>query len=489
MVNVITQLFKYMVALIMAIYTIRCFTVFSVKKEKKKRRIYRSQNFLMLWIHLMLYTIIFLNEKSMYVLVFYGAQLCFFIVALFMYNNIYRNASKLLINNMFFLMMIGFVMLTRLDMTLAVKQFLIAVASVAFSLTVPVIVEKVGFLSRLGIVYGIIGLGVVGSVFIFGTKVYGATNWISIAGIGFQPSELAKIIFVFFVAALLARSVQFVDVVKVSVAAAAHVLILVVQKDLGAAMLYKNTSLKQIMLTSALAGVHVLMLVVEKDLGAAVIFFVTYIVMLYVATRRAMWPLMGLAAGAGASVVAYHLFDHVKRRVVAWKDPWGNYNDAGYQIAQSLFAIGTGGWFGMGLYQGMPKDIPVRESDFIFAVIAEELGGFFAICLILVFMSCFIMFINISLRLTNNFYKLLAIGLSIAYGFQLFLCIGGVIKFIPHTGVTLPLISYGGSSILSTIIVFAVIQGLYLLKQKEVKEIEEKRRESEQRQWNDQTRV
>lgn len=131
----------------------------------------------------------------MYVLVFYGCTAVFFIVALFMYNNIYRNASRLLINNMFFLMMIGFVMLTRLDMTLAVKQFLIAVASVAFSLAVPVIVEKVGFLSRLGIVYGILGLGVVGSVFIFGTKVYGATNWVSIAGIGFQPSELAKIIF------------------------------------------------------------------------------------------------------------------------------------------------------------------------------------------------------------------------------------------------------------------------------------------------------
>ena len=181
-------------------------------------------------------------------------------------------------------MMIGFVMLTRLDMTLAVKQFLIAVASVAFSLAVPVIVEKVGFLSRLGIVYGILGLGVVGSVFIFGTKVYGATNWVSIAGIGFQPSELAKIIFVFFVAA----------------------------------MLYKNTSLKQIIITSVIAAVHVLMLVVEKDLGAAVIFFVTYIVMLYVASRRVMWPLLGLAAGSGASVVAYHLFAHVKRRVIAW---------------------------------------------------------------------------------------------------------------------------------------------------------------------------
>ena len=97
------------------------------------------------------------------------------------------------------------------------------------------------------------------------------------------------------------------------------------------------------------------MLVVEKDLGAAVIFFVTYIVMLYVATRRAMWPLMGLAAGAGASVVAYHLFDHVKRRVVAWKDPWGNYNDAGYQIAQSLFAIEDRRMVWHGSVSGMPR--------------------------------------------------------------------------------------------------------------------------------------
>ena len=150
---------------------------------------------------------------------------------------------------------------------------------------------------------------------------------------------------------------------------------------------------------------------------------------------------------------------------------------------------GSGKWFGMGLCQGSPEKIPVVKNDFIFSAICEELGCIFAICLILVFMSCFIMFINISLRLTNNFYKLLAIGLSIAYGFQLFLCIGGVIKFIPHTGVTLPLISYGGSSILSTIIVFAVIQGLYLLKQKEVKQIEEKRRESEQRQRLDQTHL
>ena len=124
----------------------------------------------------------------------------------------------------------------------------------------------------------------------------------------------------------------------------------------------------------------------------------------------------------------------------------------------------------MGLYQGAPTKIPIVESDFIFSAICEELGGLFAICIILVYISCFVMFINISLQLTRPFYKLLAIGLSAGYAFQLFLTVGGVIKFIPHTGVTLPLISYGGSSILSTIIIFAVIQGLYLLKQKESEE-------------------
>ena len=434
MVNVITDLFRYVIAILAVIYTLRCFTFYLAKSERKRRNMYRAQHSLMFILHFMMYLIIFLNTRSMTVLILYIAEICFFIAAMFIYSHIYRFASLLLINNMFFLLMIGFVMLTRLDETLALKQFVIAVASMGLSLLVPFIIEKAGFLSRMGLAYGLLGLLTVGSVFIFGRTVYGATNWVTICGIGFQPSEIAKIIFVFF----------------------------------AAAMLYKNTSLKRIIFTSVIAAAYVLVLVVETDLGAAVIFFVTYVIMLYVATRKFIWSALGLGAGASAAVVAYHLFSHVKRRVVAWTDPWGNYSDAGYQICQSLFAICTGGWFGMGLYKGVPEDIPVVESDFIFSTIVEELGGIFGICLLLIYISCFIMFINISLQLTNNFYKILAVGLSVSYGFQFFLCIGGVIKFIPHTGVTLPLVSYGGSSILSTIVVFAVIQGLYQLKQKEV---------------------
>ena len=278
-----------------------------------------------------------------------------------------------------------------------------------------------------------ISILMIASVFVIGRSANGATNWIKIGPVSIQPSELAKVVFVFFVAAMLSL----------------------------------RTDFKYLVAISAVAAIHVLMLVVEKDLGAAVIFFMVYLVMVYVATEKARYLALGMGAMAGASVIGYKLFYHVRVRVQVWLNPWKDYENTGYQIAQSLFAIGTGGWFGLGLYGGAPRDIPVRESDFIFSAICEELGGLFGICLILVFISCFIMFINISLQLTRPFYKLLAIGLSVSYGFQLFLTLGGVIKFIPHTGVTLPLVSYGGSSILSTIIIFGVIQGLYLLKQKE----------------------
>ena len=172
---------------------------------------------------------------------------------------------------------------------------------------------------------------------------------------------------------------------------------------------------------------------------------------------------LGVSAGALASVIAYYLFAHVRDRVIAWQDPLSVIDDQGYQICQSLFAIGSGGWFGVGLGQGMPDKIPVVTTDFVFSAIAEEMGVVFAICLIFVCISCFLMFFNISMQIKDTFYKLIALGIGTLYGTQVFLALGGVTKFIPSTGVTLPLVSYGGSSLLSTIILFAIIQGLYVL--------------------------
>ena len=161
---------------------------------------------------------------------------------------------------------------------------------------------------------------------------------------------------------------------------------------------------------------------------------------------------------------------------MAWSDPFQYIDKEGYQITQSLFAIGTGGWFGTGLYQGEPSKIPVVVEDFIFSAIAEEFGGAFSICLILICVSCFMMFVNIAMQIKNDFYKYTALGLGTLYGFQVFLTIGGAIKFIPSTGVTLPLISSGGSSIVVTIAMFAIIQGMYLLKEDEELRIEKERK-------------
>ena len=443
MVNVIIHISKYILAILAASYAMKCFTVFSDRHEYDRGHVYIVQNVLMFFIHFICYLIIYLMTKDMKMLYFYAAQVVLFLVTLIVYGTVYKNASRLIINNMCYLLMVGFIILTRLDFDMAIRQFAIAVAAVCISLIIPAFILRVRVVDKWGKFLGIFGFLMIASVFVFGKSMYGATNWISIGGFSLQPSELAKIVFVFFVAAMLAR----------------------------------DTSFRQIVITTAAAAVYVLVLVIEKDLGAAVIFFITYLVMLYVATRQFRYMALGLAAGSGAAVVAYKLFAHVRTRVIAWKDPWGNYNDAGYQIAQSLFAIGTGGWFGMGLFKGKPNTIPVVVSDFVFSAISEEMGALFAICLILVYFSCFLMFINISLQLVKPFYKLVAMGLSTAYGIQLFLCIGGVIKLIPHTGVTMPLISYGGSSVLSTIIIFAVIQGLYLLRQREVYILENRQNE------------
>lgn len=209
-----------------------------------------------------------------------------------------------------------------------------------------------------------------------------------------------------------------------------------------------------------------LILIAEKDLGGALIFYITYLVILYVSTRKESYLVLGTGALAAGAVLAYKLFYHVRVRVSAWKDPWSDVANKGYQVTQSLFAIGTGGWFGMGFCEGTPEKIPVSKTDFIFSAICEEMGVFFGICIILVEISCFIMFINISLKIENRFYKLTALGLSVEYMFQVFLTIGGVTKFIPSTGVTLPLVSYGGSSVTSTLILFAIIQGLYVINNK-----------------------
>lgn len=447
MINIITEISKYLIIILIIMYTYLCFNIFAYHDIERKQSMLRSQNVFMFLFHLTAFMVLYLETEKTKLLAVYAAQAVFLALTILLYTKLYPKVSRLVVNNMCMLLCIGFVMLTRLNETTAMKQFIFAAAGIVFSLIVPVIIRKVKGLMNLKKLYAAAGMVSLAAVAVLGRVSYGAKLGFTIGGISIQPSELVKIIFVFFVAASLKEAKNF----------------------------------KNVVITTAIAAFHVLILVASTDLGAALIIFVVYLVMLYVATRQPLYMAAGLGAGALASVAGYYLFGHVRTRVTVWRDPFATYDTGGYQVAQSLFAIGTGSWFGMGLCQGSPESIPVRDSDFIFSAIAEELGLVFALCLILICVSCYIMFLNIAMQLRDQFYKLVALGLGTCYIFQVFLNVGGVIKFIPSTGVTLPLISYGGSSMLSTLIMFAIIQGLYILREDEEESIERKKKEQQLR--------
>lgn len=434
MLNLIIEVSQYAMILLFVVYTLQCYlSQIGGLKQETRNHFYHWQRIIIYLIHMLASNLIYIVTDDTNMVVLYIAQFVLITVVQCFYLFFYPKASRLLTNNMCMLLVIGFVMITRISPDRAIKQTIIAAASAVLAFCVPVCIKGVGFVRKLYPLFAIVGVGCLLAVLVSGMISYGAKLAITIGGVTFQPAEFVKISFIFFVAG----------------------------------MLYRDTSFKRVCITTIIAAAHVLILVCSKDLGAALIFFVVYLMMLVVSTKNILYLLAGTGAGGLACVIAYELFSHVRVRVLAWQDPLSVIDKEGYQISQSLFAIGTGGWLGLGLYKGEPDKIPVVVQDFIFSAIAEEFGNIFAVCLILVCLSCLLLFLNIAKQIKDQFHKLLALGLGTLYGFQVFLTIGGVTNFIPSTGVTLPLVSYGGSSILSSVIIFAIVQGLYIIKQDE----------------------
>lgn len=426
--HIVIELTKYLMLILVGIYTYHAFRVSGKRNKNALEKSFRWMTCFLFLFHFTGYFTMYLQVQNEKLLLLYGGQLVLFILVLGFYKIIYPGISRLLLRNMLMLLSIGYIILTRLSFDKAVRQFFISGIALGLGLVVPMFMQKFSCIRNYGWIYGIVGIAFLILVLLIGNENYGATSWLTVFGLfTIQPTEFVKLLFVLCIASLFTEGTDF----------------------------------KRVCAVTAMAGAIVLAVVFQKDLGGALIFFVTYIFMLYAATGKPLYLFTGLAGGSVASWVAYRVFDHVKVRVMAWKNPFGYIDKEGYQISQSLFAIGTGGWFGMGLYQGLPNTIPVVDSDFIFSAIAEEFGGLFAICLILLYINCFLLLISVSLKTNDNFYSLLSLGFAVMFGFQVFLSIGGVVKFIPSTGVTLPFISSGGSSILAMIIMFMIVQGIY----------------------------
>ena len=368
--------------------------------------------------------ILYLVKEDLRFIILLVLQLILFMAIGISVNRLTIPPSRALINNILLFLSISFVFLERLGMSSAIRQFIFACISAAIASICVVILRNVRHIERCMYIFAGIGILLLMVVCFAGEVEYGAKLSLNFGSVSIQPSEFVKLSFLFFIS--------------------------------GCIVTYRD--FRGFLFSTIGAAAHVLVLVLSKDLGTASIFLVTYVLLTFIAYKNYIVLGVELLGASVGAVVIYNMFPHIQTRFIAWSDPLSVVDDKGYQISQSLFAIGTGGWVGSGFTKGSPLKIPVVTKDFIFAAISEELGAVAAICLIICLMCTCILLFNVAFECADSFYMLVTNGIAIIFSIQTILNIGGVIKFIPSTGVTLPFISYGGSSLLSMIICFYIAE-------------------------------
>jgi len=349
---------------------------------------------------------------------------------------------------------LGVVMIHRLDLSAqslpqglipggnANQQMLWTLLGVLAFAAVIITVPDHRMLARYGYICGLTGLVLLAIPAVLPDSVaeqYGAKIWIRLPGFSIQPAEFAKILLlIFFTSVLVAKRSLFTSAGK-------HVLGLNLPRPRDLAPL----------LVAWIGSIGVM--VFEKDLGASLLLYASFLVLIYVATEKLSWVVIGLALFVLGSVAAYHIFDHVRVRVQNWLDPFADPDGAGYQMVQSLFSFATGGIFGTGLGNGQPITVPDASTDFIIAAVGEELGLVGLAAVLMLYTIVIIRGLRTAIAVRDSFGKLLAAGLASALALQLFIVVGGVTKLIPQTGLTTPWMSYGGSSLLSNYVLLALL--------------------------------
>ncbi len=377
----------------------------------------------------------------------------------FVIRRFYPDGDKFILLFSNILAVIGIAMIYRLDMPisgggyaadgvrtlLTAKQIIFFALGVTMFILIVVILPDLKRFGKLRYLYLAVTLIFMSMGTLFGSEQFGAKNWVSIAGIGFQPSEFGKIALVAYLASALK------DYEKPSE------FWINIGRKIG---FKKQSSYKYLTLIEPALAVMVslLFMLAQTDLGSALIFFAIAITMLYIATSNKKYVIIASLLFAVGGTIGYFLFSHVQVRVAIWRDPWKSANEAGYQLVQSLIAIANGGFFGVGLGNGFPDFIPVVESDFIFSIICEELGILIGFAIIIINFLLFYRCMRAAIYTRDKFSRLLAVGYSTMIVSQTLVIIGGVTGAIPLTGITLPFVSYGGSSMLMNYFALGIIQ-------------------------------
>lgn len=322
------------------------------------------------------------------------------------------------------LSVIGMVMLYRINMANSIKQIIWFAIGVTGFILIVVLLPDLKSFSKYKYFYLVGTIVFMGLATLVGTEINGSKNWIVIAGYSFQPSEFGKLFFVAYLASEL--------------------------KD------YKN--FKDLIVPAFIVMICLGFMVLQKDLGSALIFFAISITMLYIATSKFRYVATCIGLFAAGAAISYKLFDHVRVRVEIWSNPWPYANGKSYQVVQSMFSIASGGLTGSGLGLGHPEYVPVNTTDFIFAALCEELGILIGFAIIILYFLLFYRCMRAAVYGEDEFSKLLVVGYSAMIAAQVLVIVGGVMNAIPLTGITLPLVSYGGSSMLITFFSLGIIQ-------------------------------
>jgi cell division protein FtsW (lipid II flippase) len=347
---------------------------------------------------------------------------------------------------------LGLVMIHRLDLDdsmggssarlSADPQILWTLVGVAAFAFVVIALKDHRQLARYGYLCGLTGLIILAIPALLPRSLSeqnGAKIWIRLPGFSIQPAEFSKILLlIFFSAVLVAKRGLFTSAGK-------HVLGMNLPRPRDLAPLL------------AAWVISVGVMVFEKDLGTSLLLYASFLVVVYLATQRFSWVVIGLTLFALGSVAAYFTFSHVRVRVQTWLDPFADPEGAGYQIVQSLFSFATGGIFGTGLGNGQPDTVPAASTDFIVAAFGEELGLVGLAGLLMLYTIVIIRGMRTAIAVRDSFGKLLAAGLASALAIQLFIVVGGVTNLIPLTGLTTPWMSYGGSSLLANYVLLAIL--------------------------------
>ncbi|MBX7402199.1 FtsW/RodA/SpoVE family cell cycle protein [Clostridium chauvoei] len=361
-----------------------------------------------------------------------GVVLCIIIgYSHYVIRKFYPDGDKFMLIFSSILAVVGIAVIYRINHAEAMKQLMWVVIGIIAYITIVVVLPDLKSFAKYKRIYMILTLILMPMALIFGKEIYGAKNWVYIAGFGFQPSEFGKIALVLYLASALMNYES--------------------KKNL-------KEEFKQLIEPALIAMYSLACMVLQTDLGSVLIFFGISVTMLYIATSKKKYVFTCLGLSAIGAVGAYGMFSHVRNRVMIWLDPLSHATDEGMQIVQGLYAIASGGLFGVGLGKGYPEFIPVNTSDFIFAVICEEFGTIFAVGIMIIYFLLFYRGIRAAFVTNEKFSQLSAVGFSTMIACQTLVIIGGIFKVIPLTGITLPLISYGGSSMITIFFTLGILQ-------------------------------